>query len=58
MLGAENGNVGCGRGDGVHRGSEVFASRGGDEDVVGINSDVFVKRGKEEGIEDFLGDSG
>ena len=54
---AEDRNVSrdrCGRG---HRGSEVLASRGGDEYVVGINGDVFVKRGEEEGIGDFLSDS-
>ena len=54
-LGAENRDVSHGWGRGVHRGSEMFASRGGNENVVGINGDVFMKRGKEESVEDFLG---
>ena len=40
------------------RGSEIFASGGGDEDIVGVNGDIFVERGEEESVEDFLGDSG
>ena len=55
---AENGDVSRNRGGSGHWGSEVFASRGGDEYVVGINGDIFVKRGEEEGIEDFLSDLG
>ena len=57
-LSAEDGDVSCDRSGGGHRGSKVFASRGGDEYVVRINGDVFVKRGEEEGIEDFLSDLG
>ena len=45
----------CGRG---HRRSEVLSLRGGNEDVVGVNGDVLVKQGKEESVEDFLGDLG
>ena len=51
---AEDGDVGRDRGGGGHRGLEVFASRGSNEDVVRIDSDVFVERGEEEGVEDFL----
>ena len=54
----EDGDVSRDRGSGGHWGSEVFVSRGGDEHVVGINSDVFVKWGEEKGVEDFLSDSG
>jgi hypothetical protein len=53
-FGAENGDVGHDWGTHGRRGSEVLTSGGGDEDVVGVDGDVFVKRGKEEGIEDFL----
>ena len=54
-LGAENGDVSCDWGSSVHRGSEVFVPRGGDEDIIRVNGNVFVKRGKEESVEDFLG---
>ena len=54
-LGAENRDVSCDWGSGAHQGSEVFASRGGDENIVGVNGNVFVEWGKEESIEDFLG---
>ena len=57
-FGAEDRDVGRDRRIGSHWGSEVFASRGGNEDIVGVNSDVLVKRGKEESVEDFLGDLG
>jgi hypothetical protein len=57
-FGVEDGYIGHDRGIGSHRGSEVFASRGSDEDVVGVNGNVLVERGKEESIEDFLGDLG
>ena len=50
----ENGDVSCDWGGGSHRGSEVFTSGGGDEDVVRVDGDIFVKRGEEEGVEDFL----
>ena len=53
-LGAENGDVSCDWGSGVHRGSEVFASSGGDENIIRVNGNIFVKWGKEEGVEDFL----
>ena len=53
-FGAENGDVSCDWGDGGHQGSEILASRGGDENVVGVDGDVLVKRGEEEGVEDFL----
>ena len=56
--GAEDGYIGCGRGIGGHRGSEVFASGGSDEDVVGVDGNVLMERGKEEGVKDFLGDLG
>ena len=55
---AKDGDIGCNWGSGGHRRSEVFASRGSDEDVVGINGNVLVKRGEKEGIKDFLGDLG
>ena len=57
-LGAENRNIARDRGVSGHRGSEVFTSGRGEEDIVGVYGDVFVERGKEEGVEDFLGDSG
>ena len=52
---AKDRDVGCGRGVGGHRGSNVFASGGRDEDVVGIYGDVLVERGEEESVEYFLG---
>ena len=54
-LSAENGDISCNRGGSVHRGLGGFVSRGGDENIVGVNGDVFVKRCEEEGVEDFLG---
>ena len=54
----ENGDISCNRGSGGHWGSEVLASRRGDKDVVGVDGDVLVKRGEEEGVEDFLSDLG
>ena len=56
--GAEDGYIGCSRGIGGHRGSEVLASRRSDENVVGVDGNVLVERGKEEGVKDFLGDLG
>ena len=56
--GAEDGYIGCGWGIGGHWGSEVFASGGSDEDVVGVDGNVLVERGKEKGVENFLGDLG
>ena len=58
LFGAEDGDVGRYWRIGSHRGSEVFASRGGNEDIVGVNGDVLVKWGKEESVEDFMGDLG
>ena len=55
---AENRDVGRSRGSGGHRGSEVFTSRGSDEDVVGVNSDILMEWSEEESVEDFLGDVG
>ena len=57
-FGAKNGDVSCGWGRSGHRGSEVFASGGGDKDVVGVNGDVFVKWGEKESVEYFLGYAG
>ena len=57
-LGAEDGYIGCGWSRGGHRGSEVLTARRGDKDVVGVNSDVFMEWGEEEGVEDFLSDLG
>ena len=58
VFGAENGNVGRNRSSNSHWGSEVFASRGGDEDIVRVNGNVLMERGEEEGVEDFLSDLG
>ena len=57
-VGAEDGDVSRDRGSGAYRGSEVFAPRGGDEDIVGVDGDVLVERGEKESIENFLGDLG
>ena len=51
---AEDGNISHCWGRGSHRGSKVFTSRGSDENVIGIDGDILMKRSKEEGIEDFL----
>ena len=56
--GTKDGYIGCGWGVCGHRGSEVFASRRSDEDVVGVNGNVLVVRGEEESVEGFLGDLG
>ena len=42
-------------GSGIHWGSEVLVLWGGNENVVGVNSNVLVKQGKKKGVEDFLG---
>ena len=55
VFSAENRDVSRDWGDGGHRGSKVLASRGGDENIVGVNGDILMEWGKEEGIEDFLG---
>ena len=52
--GAEDGDVGHDWGSGVHRRSEVLTLRGGDENVVGVNGNVLVKRGEKESVKDFL----
>ena len=54
--GAKNRDIGCGRGTSGHRWPKVFASGGGDKYVVGVDGNVFVKWGEEEGVENFLGD--
>ena len=54
----KNGDIGHGWGSGHHWGLGAFASRGGNEDVIRVNGNVLVKRGEEEGVEDFLSDSG
>ena len=59
--GTEDGYISRGWSVGGHRGSEVFASGRGDEDVVGVDGNVLVERGKKEGVEDllsYLGGSG
>ena len=52
---AKNRDISRDWGGGGHQGSEILASRGGDENIVRVNGDILVKRGKEEGVEDFLG---
>ena len=54
MVGAENRDIGCDWSGSSHRRSEVFASRGGDENIIGVNGNVHVEWGEKEGIEDFL----
>ena len=56
--GAEDRNVSRAWGIGGHRGPEVFVSGRGDEDIVGVYSDVFVERGEEEGVENLLSNLG
>jgi hypothetical protein len=56
--GAENRDVGHSWSSDGHRGSGVFVSRGSDEDVVGIDGDVLMERGEEEGVENLLSYSG
>jgi hypothetical protein len=55
---AEDGDVGRSWSGGSHWGSKVLSTRGSDEDVVRVNGDIFVERGEEEGVEDFLGYTG
>ena len=54
----EDGDISRGVGSGIHRRLEVFATRRGDEDVVGVNGDFLVKRSEEESVENFLSDLG
>ena len=58
MFGAKDGDISRDRGIGVHRGSKVFTLRRGDEDVVGVDGDVLVERGEEEGVKNLLSDLG
>ena len=58
VLGAENRDVSYGWSCGGHWGSEVFVSGRSDEDIIGVDGNIFVERGEEEGVEDFLGDLG
>ena len=53
--GAKDRDVSRYRGISSHRGPEMFLSRSGDEDIVRVDGDIFVERGEEEGVEDFLG---
>ena len=55
---AEDGYIGRDWGICGHWGSEVFSSWGGDEDVVRVDGNVFMERGEEESVEDFLSDLG
>ena len=57
-FGAEDGYIGRDWGIGGHRWSEVFTSGRSDKDIVGVDSNVLVVWGEEEGIKDFLGDLG
>ena len=50
----ENGDIGHNWSSGGHRGSEVFTSGRGDEDIVGVDGNVLMKWGEEEGVEDLL----
>ena len=45
-FGAEDRDVGRAWGSGGHRGAEVFATRGSDKHVVGIDGNVFVEWGE------------
>ena len=53
-FGAENRDVSRGWSRGSHQGSEVFSTRRGDKDVIGVDGNVLVKQGEEEGVEDLL----
>jgi hypothetical protein len=48
----------CRRSVDSQQGSEVFSSGSGDIDVIGVNGDVVMERGKEEGVEYFLSYTG
>ena len=54
-FGTENRDVSRNRGSGIQWGSDIFTSRRGDEDIVGVDSDIFVEWGKKESVEYFLG---
>ena len=55
---AKNGDVSRSWGSGGHWGSEGFTSGGGNEDIVGVDGNIFVERGEEESVENLLGDLG
>ena len=55
---AKDGDIGCRGSVDSHWRSEIFSSRGGDIDVVGVDSDIVIKRGKKEGVEYFLSYAG
>jgi hypothetical protein len=57
-FGTEDGDIGRAWGSNGHWGSEVFAARRGNKDVVGVDGDVLVERGEEESVEYFLGYTG
>ena len=57
-FGTEDGYVGRGWSIYGHRESKVFASWGGDKDVVRVNGDVLMEWSKEESVENFLSDLG
>ena len=57
-FGAKDRDISRDRGTSGHRGLEVFAARRGDKDIVGVNCNVFMERGEEESVEDFLSDLG
>jgi hypothetical protein len=55
-FGAEDRDISHDWGSSSHWGSEVFASGGGDENVIGVNGNVFVEWSEKESVENFLGD--
>jgi hypothetical protein len=56
VFGAKDRDIGHDQGIGRPRGLEVFTTRRGDKDVVRVDGDIFMKRGEEKSVEDFLGD--
>ena len=56
--GTKNGDVSRNWGVGGHWWSEFFASRSGDIDVVGVDGDIVMERGKKKGVEHFLSYAG
>ena len=46
VFGAENRDISRSRDSGIHGGSEVYSSWGGDKDIVGVNGDVLMERGE------------
>ena len=53
-FGAKDGDISRGWGVGVHWGSEVLVSRRSNENIIGVDGNVFVERGEKEGVKDFL----